>query len=74
MLMTELLPDVLFAATLARADEAAVKMLHKRLNTCDADAKQTDITMHAECSETQLELSKQYSSWAVYQAACKANQ
>lgn len=30
---------ILFAATLARADEAAVKMLHKLLNTCDADAK-----------------------------------
>ena len=32
---------ILFAATLARADETAVKMLHKRLSTCDTDAKQT---------------------------------
>lgn len=65
---------ILFAATLARADETAVKMLHKRLNTCDADAKQTGVPMHSECSEVQFELSKRYSSYAEYQAARKANQ
>ena len=65
---------ILFAAMLARADETAVKILHKRLNTCDADAKQTGVPMHAECSETQFELSQQYSSYAEYRAARKANQ
>jgi hypothetical protein len=65
---------ILFAATLARADETAVKLLHKRLDTCDADEKQTGVPMHGECSEAQFELSQQYSSYAEYRAARTANQ
>lgn len=65
---------ILFAATLAMADETAVKMLNKWLNTCDADAKQTGIPIHGECLEAQFELTKQYSSYAEYRAARKVNQ
>jgi hypothetical protein len=49
---------ILFAATLARADETASKMLHKRLNTCDADAKQTGVPMQVHATHlVQLRLS-----------------
>ena len=73
-LLAYVIVGIFFGAGWAQADDALVKKLHEQMNVCDADAAQTGVPMHEECSEVQVKLSSLYPSYAEYQAARKAYQ
>lgn len=69
---------ILFAVTLSKAEDMtltdeAIARLHNELDACDAEAKQTGIPMHGDCSDVQAKLIKHYGDYHVYQLVRNAS-